>query len=57
MRVAIRIILAIAFILPSACPSLTAGDSAPGEPVSALIDVLPAELNKQPPKENWLSYN
>src|SRR5206468_7121041 len=57
----------LAMALLAACQVLAAAESPPGEshsavgnsPVvdSAVINVLPAQLNAHPPGANWLSYN
>src|ERR1700682_2829126 len=55
-RLIVRIATRVTAIL-AGCLLLTAADSPPREPSSAVIDVLPAELIAQPPAANWLSYN
>ena len=39
------------------CLIVAAWDDAPRESTAAVIDVLPTQLNAQPPGANWLSYN
>jgi alcohol dehydrogenase (cytochrome c) len=50
-----RIVLNICVVLT--CLIAFANDSAPGAPISAVVDVSAQDLLVQPPAANWISYN
>jgi alcohol dehydrogenase (cytochrome c) len=54
-RLLARVTLALAAFL--GCLMMLAADDVAKGSTSAVIDVLPSQLNAQPPGANWLSYN
>ena len=47
----------LAMAILTLCFAFAAADKLPQESTSAVIDVLPSELEAKPPDANWLSYN